>query len=234
MTHPLEEMRIRLETLNARIETACKRCGRELRDIKLIWVSKFQSVEAVENAILLKAKDFGENRVQEAVEKLSPLRPGIRCHIIGPIQKNKLRKAAWVADVVHTVADTETLLKLETICAEMNKNLEVLFQINTSEENSKSGISMKVAEGFFENLPETPHLFYRGLMTIGKNTGNPEDSRLGFAFLREIQKKLRSRGGVFSEFSELSMGMTDDLEVAIEEGATMLRVGTALFGSRVR
>ncbi len=232
MSLPSEEMQLRFKALQARMEAACLECGRDLKIVKLIWVSKFQPQEAVETAILLGAKDFGENRVQEAVEKFGTPRSGICVHIIGPVQSNKLRKAATVADVIQTVADKETLLKLETICAELGKTIDVLFQVNTSEEDSKSGIAMNAVSAFFEELPETPHLCFRGLMTIGKNTGNPEDSRAGFAFLRETLIALQKRGGVFTEFTELSMGMTDDLEVAIEEGATMIRVGTALFGER--
>ncbi|MDR1759439.1 MAG: YggS family pyridoxal phosphate-dependent enzyme [Fibrobacter sp.] len=232
MSLSLEEMRVRLKALRARIEAACVECSRSLKSVKIIWVSKFQSKEAVETAILLGAQEFGENRVQEAVEKFGTPRAGIRVHIIGPVQSNKLRKAASVADVIQTVADKETLVKLEAVCAELNKKIDVMFQINTSEEDTKSGIAMNEVSAFFEDLPETPHLCFRGLMTIGKNTGNPEDSRAGFAFLRRTRAALQKRGGVFTDCTELSMGMTDDLEVAIEEGATMIRVGTALFGSR--
>ena len=124
---------------------------------------------------------------------------------------------------------------MEKVCAENGKVLEILFQVNAGEEETKSGLDVSFAEEFLQSLEEKefPHLKFRGLMTIGKNTGDAEDSRECFAFLRNLQQQFLKKGGVFSEFTELSMGMTLDLEVAIEEGATMIRVGTALFGERI-
>ncbi|MCL1967176.1 MAG: YggS family pyridoxal phosphate-dependent enzyme, partial [Fibromonadales bacterium] len=195
--------------------------------------SKTQPVSAVEEAIALGATEFGENRVQEALEKFLPQREGIVCRIIGPVQKNKLRKAVQVAQAIDSVADLETVLKLEALCEEANKNLEILFQINASEEVTKSGLSMQAAFDFLNALPQPQRLVYKGLMTIGKNTGNPEDSRTCFAFLKNLRDKIFNSQAKFANFTELSMGMTDDLEVAISEGSTMVRVGTALFGKRV-
>jgi len=201
--------------------------------VRLVWVSKTQPVSAVEEAIALGATEFGENRVQEALEKFLPQREGIVCRIIGPVQKNKLRKAVQVAQAIDSVADLETVLKLEALCEEANKNLEILFQINASEEVTKSGLSMQAAFDFLNALPQPQRLVYKGLMTIGKNTGNPEDSRTCFAFLKNLRDKIFNSQAKFANFTELSMGMTDDLEVAISEGSTMVRVGTALFGKRV-
>jgi pyridoxal phosphate enzyme (YggS family) len=137
-----------------------------------------------------------------------------------------------VAQAIDTVADMEAVLKLEALCEEANKNLEILFQINASEESTKSGLSMQEAPSFLAMLPEPKRLIYHGLMTIGKNTGNPEDSRICFAFLRNLRDKILNSSSKFANFTELSMGMTDDLEVAVEEGSTMVRIGTALFGVR--
>lgn len=231
----LDEMKERLHLLEKRITSAKEKAGRISDNIKLIWVSKFHTREAVENAISLGAIEFGENRVQEAESKFSVKRDGIRCHIIGPVQSNKLKKAALVADCIHSISSVEALEKLEKVCAENEKVLEILFQVNAGEEETKSGLDVSFAEEFLQSLEEKefPHLKFRGLMTIGKNTGNPEDSRECFAFLRNLQQQFLKKGGVFSEFTELSMGMTLDLEVAIEEGATMIRVGTALFGERI-
>jgi PLP dependent protein len=230
----LEALEKRREALETRIILACKACQRPRESVTLIWVSKFHPITSVENAIQLGAKEFGENRVQEAIEKFSTPRAGIHCHIIGPIQANKLRKAASVADSIHSIASLDAIHKLESICAETGKILDILIQVNTSEEDTKSGITMSETESFLLSLPEAPHLRYRGLMTIGKNTGRAEDSRAGFCFLREMRDKMHASGGLFENFSELSMGMTEDLEVAIEEGATLIRVGTALFGERAR
>lgn len=227
-----EEMKAAQAVLESRIVAACNKCGRARESVLLIWVSKFHPMKSVEKALSLGAVNFGENRVQEAVLKFSVKRPGVRCHIIGPVQSNKLRPAATVADAIHSIDDLKSVGKLERICSELGKHLDILFEVNTSEEASKSGVSMEEAESFLLSLPETEFVRYRGLMTIGKNTGVAEDSRKGFAFLRNLRDKMRARGGAFSDFSELSMGMTGDLEVAIEEGATMIRVGTALFGER--
>ena len=249
MEFTLDEMREHLAALEARISDACKIAGRSRESVKLVWVSKFHPAEAVENAIALGATDFGENRVQEAELKFSEPRMAkdgsrVRCHVIGPVQSNKLKKAAIVADCIHSIASVEALEKLEKVCAALSGNgtsqgkiLDILFQVNAGEEETKSGLDIHEAEAFLESLAvrgETafPHLRFRGLMTIGKNTGVAEDSRECFAFLRNLQQKFLAKGGAFAHFDQLSMGMTGDLEVAIEEGSTMIRVGTALFGER--
>lgn len=232
MEFSLGEMRSALEALNKRIDFALSKSNREAGSVKLIWVSKFHPLKAVQNAISLGATDFGENRVQEAELKFTNRAPGIRCHVIGPVQSNKLRKACAVADCIHSISSLEQVEKLERIAGEFGKTLEVLFQVNVAEEDTKSGIEPDCAEEFLASLPEPKHLKYKGLMTIGRNTGVAEDSRECFAFLRRLRDKCLARGGKFAEFTELSMGMTGDLEVAIEEGATMIRVGTALFGER--
>jgi len=215
-----------------RIAKACDACGRDPSEVRLVWVSKTHPSSAVEEAIALGAREFGENRVQEALEKFLPQREGVICRIIGPVQKNKLKKAVQVAQAIDSLADLESVLKLEALCEEANKNLDVLFQVNASEETTKSGLSMQEAFDFLSSLPEPKRLVYKGLMTIGKNTGNPEDSRSCFAFLRNLKEKIFNSQPKFANFTELSMGMTLDLEVAIAEGATMVRVGTALFGER--
>lgn len=254
MEFTLEEMREHLAALEARIANACKIAGRSRESVKLVWVSKFHPAEAVENAVALGATDFGENRVQEAELKFNEPRMAkdgspVRCHVIGPVQSNKLKKAALVADCIHSIANMEAVEKLEKVCAAagngQGKVLDILFQVNAGEEETKSGLDIHEAENFLKELETRagdataegksanfPHLRFRGLMTIGKNTGVAEDSRECFAFLRNLQQKFLAKGGLFANFDQLSMGMTGDLEVAIEEGSTMIRVGTALFGER--
>lgn len=258
MEFTLEEMRGQLAKLETRISAACAQAGRSRESVLLVWVSKFHPAEAVENAIALGAKVFGENRVQEAESKFSERRVAldgstVQCHVIGPVQSNKLKKAAIVADCIHSIASMEAVEKLEKVCAGLpsengaasGKTLEILFQVNAGEEETKSGLDVANADAFLAELEKVagacgpdgksekfPHLKFRGLMTIGKNTGVAEDSRECFAFLRNLQQKYLAKGGVFANFDQLSMGMTGDLEVAIEEGSTMIRVGTALFGER--
>ena len=186
MEFTLEEMRTHLAALEARISTACKIAGRSRESVKLVWVSKFHPAEAVENAISLGATDFGENRVQEAELKFSTPRTAlngerVRCHVIGPVQSNKLKKAAIVADCIHSIASIEAVEKLEKVCAALpgengsGKTLDILFQVNAGEEETKSGLDVHEAEAYLNGLAargETafPHLRFRGLMTIGKNT----------------------------------------------------------------
>lgn len=229
----VEELRNHSQQVRERIDKTCLACGRDPQSVRLVWVSKMHPREDVEAAVLAGATDFGENKVQEAIAKFSELRPGVQLHVIGPVQSNKWRKAAQVAQWIHSVESLEALQKYNAVCAEIGKHLEVLFQVNTSEEISKSGLDMQNADAFLAELPFLPHLRYRGLMTIGKNTGTPEDSRAGFAWLRGLRDRFRGQGVRFENFSELSMGMTDDLEIAIAEGSTMVRIGTAIFGSRM-
>lgn len=225
----LEENRDRVL---ARIATACSAAGRDLASVQLVWVSKTRPLADVEAAIAAGGRVFGENRVQEALEKFLPERPNVRCHIIGPVQSNKLRKAVSVAHCIDSVSSLEDVRRLENLCAEIKRPLDILFQVNTSLEDTKSGVDMEGCEALLASLPECQYLTYRGLMTIGKNTGNPEDSRAGFAWLRAMRDQFVNRDARFVHFTELSMGMTDDLEVAIAEGSTQVRIGTALFGAR--
>ena len=166
MEYTLEEMRSHLAALEARISDACKIAGRSRESVKLVWVSKFHPAEAVENAISLGATDFGENRVQEAELKFSTPRTAldgsrVRCHVIGPVQSNKLKKAAIVADCIHSIASIEAVEKLEKVCAALPGNgadvsqgkiLDILFQINAGEEETKSGLDVHEAETFLESL----------------------------------------------------------------------------------
>ncbi|NLB63230.1 MAG: YggS family pyridoxal phosphate-dependent enzyme [Fibrobacter sp.] len=229
----IEDLRKREQLLRKRIEIAAQKSGRSADDVELIWVTKTHPVETVEAAIAAGAKHLGENRIQEAEKKFSKPFPKADLHIIGPVQSNKWRKTAQIAQWVHSVSRLKALLKFQEVCVQEDKEINVLFQINTSLEESKSGLSMKEAKSFILGLPELSRVHYRGLMTIGINTGVAEDSREGFAWLRQLRDEVKAEGGEqFQKFTELSMGMTGDLEVAVEEGSTMLRVGTALFGER--
>lgn len=231
-----------------RIDEACDKFKRESGSVKLIWVSKTKPMEAVKAATEvgleagLELIDFGENKVQECVDKFSTPHPQRELHLIGPLQSNKIRKALQTANWIHTVASAKHLAAIERIAGELDllapdsrtggSPIKVLFQVNTSGETSKSGLAPVEMNSFLEQLPVSDNLLYSGLMTIGPNSGVPEDGRAGFKQLREIRDSWLGRDERFTHFSELSMGMTGDLEVAIEEGSTMIRVGTALFGAR--
>jgi pyridoxal phosphate enzyme (YggS family) len=218
--------------IEERIARACRASGRKPQDVRLIWVSKTKPIEMVQGAYMAGARDFGENKVQEVVEKFSEREADMQVHVIGPVQSNKIRKAVERADWVHTLHRYKDIDRWQRVCKEEKKIMKVLLQINVSGEDSKSGVPLAEAREFLENLPMSPNLLYCGLMTIGINTGIAEDSRAGFLALRDLRDEFLGRDDRFSDFRELSMGMTDDLEVAVESGATMVRIGTALFGAR--
>ncbi|MGL1933705.1 MAG: YggS family pyridoxal phosphate-dependent enzyme [Fibrobacterales bacterium] len=218
--------------IDARITRAAQNADRSPSEITLIWVSKRKGVDMVTAAAQAGAIHFGENRIQEAIDKFTTPPEGSILHIIGPVQKNKMRKAVSVGKWIHTLSSLEDLERLNNICIEENTQMNVLIQINTSEEESKSGVPHEKAESFLNSLPIHSNLLYCGLMTIGKNSGIPEDSRSEFKFLRTLRDTFNNRDERFRSFTELSMGMTDDMHIAIEEGATMIRIGTALFGAR--
>ncbi|MGL1901066.1 MAG: YggS family pyridoxal phosphate-dependent enzyme [Fibrobacterales bacterium] len=218
--------------IDARITQAAQKANRSPSEITLIWVSKRKEAAMVQAAAQAGAIHFGENRIQEAIDKFTTPPEGTLLHIIGPVQKNKMRKAVAVGDWIHTLSSLEDLDRLNRICIEEQKTINVLIQVNTSEEESKSGVPHQKAESFLNSLPIHSNLLYCGLMTIGKNSGIPEDSRSEFKFLRTLRDTFNNRDERFRFFTELSMGMTNDMHIAIEEGATMIRIGTALFGAR--
>ena len=219
-------------TIQNRIQFACDKHGRSLSEITLIWVSKTKPLQAVFEAQKCGAIHFGENKVQEAIEKFSVPLANTELHIIGPIQSNKLRKAIAVSQWIHTFDDLDKLNKANSIAQQLGKVIHVFFQVNTSFEESKSGLSPENLDEFLSSLPHHQNLIYRGLMTIGPNSGLAEDAVEGFKWLKAQQKKWFNHDSRFSSFDSLSMGMSADLELAIECGSTHIRIGSALFGNR--
>ncbi|HLP40477.1 MAG TPA: YggS family pyridoxal phosphate-dependent enzyme [Fibrobacteria bacterium] len=227
----LRENRDRVE---ARIRAACARAGRDPADIRLIWVSKNHPREKALEALDLGARHFGENRVQEALEKF-PL-PGreplaYTLHLIGRLQKNKIRKILPVASAIHSIDSVELLQAVDRIAGELGLVRDVFLQVNTSREPNKGGFEPQEFRAALASLPPTPHLRLVGLMTMGPLEGGPEEARPCFRELAGMLADIR-REGRHPDMAFLSMGMTGDFEVAIEEGAHYLRVGTGLFGER--
>ena len=221
----------RLTAVRKRVESAAVGCGRDPEHITLIAVSKTFSAEVVNQAVAAGATDLGENRVQEAVVK----KPGVtggRWHLIGPLQRNKARSALEVFDVVHTVDRTEIADRLQYLLAEHwpERRLEVLLEINVAAEPQKAGVLPEDAAELLECALGRDRLAVRGLMAIPPWEEEPEASRPWFRKLRELRDGLVNRTG--HPLPDLSMGMSHDFEVAIAEGATMVRVGTAIFGAR--
>jgi pyridoxal phosphate enzyme (YggS family) len=221
----------RLEAVRARLDRAAARAGRDRGSIRLIGVTKGVPPERVRQAVELGIAELGENRVQEAEAKIAAVgRSAAVWHLIGPLQRNKAGRAALLFDVVHTVDRAELADALAQRAQAAGRVLPVLVEVNVAQEASKFGVAPGGLEALLEVVSRLPGLEARGLMTVGPRVGRPEDARATFAGLRVLRDRARAATGL--ALDELSMGMSDDFEVAAEEGATMVRIGSALFGPR--
>lgn len=219
-----------LEAVRRRIAAACARCGRDPADVRLVAVSKTYAASAVREAASCGQRAFGENRVQEAAVKI-PQCPGtLEWHLIGHLQSNKAAAAVRLFDWVHSVDTPKLLRLLDGHAAAAGKRLSVLLEVNVSGEISKSGAAPDAVPAMLAMAPELQCLEIRGLMTVPPIAEDPEEARPHFRRLRELRDAWAAEYAVPLE--ELSMGMTHDMEVAIEEGATFVRVGTGIFGAR--
>jgi pyridoxal phosphate enzyme (YggS family) len=217
-----------------RIERAAERSGRRADEIKLVAVTKTHPAKTLREALELGLKTFGENRVQEAEEKIDEIgRDKAEWHLIGHLQKNKVRKAVKYFDAIHSIDSVEICHRLEAVCAEEGRGiLPVLIQLNIAKEASKSGAKETELQLIVETLKRCEHLHLAGLMCLPPFSEDPEQTRPYFARLRGIRDRLAHEGTFGRGIGELSMGMSHDFETAIEEGATVVRVGTAIFGMR--
>ncbi|MBX3245211.1 MAG: YggS family pyridoxal phosphate-dependent enzyme [Acidobacteria bacterium] len=217
-----------------RITNAAERSGRLPDEIKLVVVSKTHPPDAIDKALKAGVSVFGENKVQEAEEKIAEIgRDHAEWHLIGHLQKNKARKAVQLFDFIHSVDSPELAHRLERICEEEGREkLSVLVQVDLAGEKTKSGVPQHQLNMLVEVLRRCQHLSFDGLMTIPPMADNPEETRQYFRRLRELRDRLAEEGAFANGFGHLSMGMSHDFEVAIEEGATIVRVGTAIFGER--
>ena len=214
-----------------RISRAAERAGREASSIHLIAVSKTKPLPMIEEARRAGVTDFGENRVQEALEKIRA-DDGATWHLIGPVQRNKAKFAARAFDMIHSVDRLSLGRELDRRLQAAGRIMPVLIQVNTSSEETKMGVEPDRALELAEQLSTLSGLSVRGLMTIPAFTADPEDARPAFRLLRETRDRIASAGITGVGMNVLSMGMSHDFEVAIEEGADMIRVGTAIFGAR--
>ncbi len=228
------ELAARFAHVRAQIVAAAQRCARSADEVKLIAISKTHPSSAVKELIKLGATDIGENRVQEAESKISEVgRDQARWHLVGHLQANKARRAVDLFDVIHSLDSIDLARRLDRLCLEkQRKSLSVLIQVDLGQEETKSGIEEAGLGQLVEAFGSLARLQCVGLMTLPPFFENPERSRPFFRRLRELRDEL-ARQGVFGDRKgELSMGMTNDFAVAIEEGATMVRIGTAIFGER--
>ena len=219
-----------LESIRARIAGAAARSGRRPEAVTLIAVSKTHGPEAVREAMEAGQLVFGENRVQEARAKMPLLPDTLRWHLIGHLQSNKVRQALPIFERLHGIDTLDLACDVNRIAGELGVFPKIFLEVNVAGESSKFGFQPDSVRAAMEQLLKLDRLSIEGLMTIPPFTPEAEDSRRYFVALRELRDRLAGEFGV--ALPELSMGMSGDFEVAIEEGATFVRVGTALFGER--
>jgi PLP dependent protein len=224
---------VRLNDIRARIADAAARAGRTPSDVRLIAVSKTFPLDAVRTAYDAGQRDFGENRVQELLQKMDASADmDLRWHLIGHLQSNKARKAGERIPVIHSIDSADLLRRVDAAAAAVGRRPQVLVQVDLAAEPTKHGAPPDHLPGVFDEASRCLAAAVVGLMLLPPLSENPEDVRPWFRRLRDERDLLLASGVPASMLSELSMGMSHDFEVAIEEGATIVRVGTAIFGQR--
>ena len=226
----------RVQEVRQRIDAAARRADRSPDEIVLVAVSKTHPSTMIRQALAAGLSDFGENRVQEAESKIPEVgRNAARWHLIGHLQSNKARRAAELFDVIHSLDSVGLARRLDRVCGEIDRQeLPVLIQIDLGHETTKTGIDESEIREVARAVSQCARLRLTGLMTLPPFFEEAESARPYFRRLRELRDELKAEGAFGNEGGELSMGMTHDYEIAIEEGATMVRVGTAIFGERER
>ena len=221
-----------LQEVEKRIQAACDRAGRKREEVTLIAVSKTKPVETLQEAYDLGVRIFGENKVQELTAKYEALPKDIHWHMIGHMQRNKVKYIIDKAELIHSVDSLKLAETIEKEAAKHDLIADILVEVNVAEEESKFGMKMEEVIPFVEKVSAFPHVRVRGLMTIAPFVEDPEENRSIFADLHKLYIDIKKKNHDNDTVSVLSMGMTNDYEVAIEEGATMVRVGTGIFGAR--
>ncbi|MBI4179117.1 YggS family pyridoxal phosphate-dependent enzyme [bacterium] len=222
-----------IATLRQRIRAACERAGRRAEDVRCVAVSKGQAAESIRLAVQAGMTDIGENRVQEAVKKSGELRDlGIRWHLVGSLQTNKVRQALKLFTMIQSLDGRDLATALQAECEKQDRSVDVLLQVEPTGESSKHGVKPEQIEDCLNWIQPFDRLRLRGLMAIGPNTDDPAAIRACFREMARLFRQIRKEGRGGEKFDMLSMGMSSDYELAIEEGATLVRVGTAIFGPR--
>jgi pyridoxal phosphate enzyme (YggS family) len=227
--HP-EDLSDRLAHVREKMETAAERSGRDASAIELVVVSKKHPVEKIREALEAGATVFGESRLQESLEKIPLLPARARWHFIGHVQKNKVRKLLPLFELFHGLDSLELAQDIDRIATELGLFPRVLLEVNVAGESTKHGFAPDALEPLMERLLSLPRLQIEGFMTMAPLTKDPEETRPFFSALRLLRDRLAVQTGI--PLSTLSMGMSHDYQVAIEEGATLVRVGSAIFGKR--
>ncbi len=219
-----------LKIIHQRIANAAERHGRAAKEVKLVAVSKTYPPEIIREAIEAGQRIFGENRVQDALPKIDTLPPELEWHLIGHLQTNKVRKVIGRFALFHGVDNTALALQMNRIAGEFGVTASILLEVNVSGEESKFGFTPTSLPTALEELIPLPHLRIEGLMTMAPYSENPDSARPVFEGLRKLRDALSAETG--HPLKELSMGMSGDFEQGIAEGATIVRIGSAIFGAR--
>ena len=221
-----------LAEVEENIRLACERAGREREEVTLICVSKTKPVEMIEEAYRCGKRAFGENKAQEMKEKHEILPDDIRWHFIGHLQTNKIKYVLGRACLIHSVDSLHLAQAIDRECEKRNQEVDILVEVNVAQEASKFGLKLEDAMEMVREIANLPHLHIKGLMTIAPFTENPEENRDIFRQLKKLSVDIMAKNIDNVDMSVLSMGMTGDYQIAIEEGATHVRVGTGIFGER--
>lgn len=219
--------------VSARITAACERVGRNPQEVTLIAVSKTMPVEAIREAMACGMVDFGENRPQELRDKQAEITEPLRWHMIGALQTNKLKYVIGKTTLIHSVDSVHLAEAIEEMSAKKGLVTDVLLEINIAGEDSKHGISPEDSEQLVRDVAKFSHIKIRGLMTVAPYTEDAEENRVHFRKMKQLMVDINSKNIDNVYMDVLSMGMTGDYEIAVEEGATLVRVGTGIFGHRV-
>ncbi len=220
------------DEIKKRVEAACQRAGRNPEEVTLIAVSKTKPVEMLREAYEAGARDFGENKVQEILAKEPKLPEDIRWHMIGHLQTNKVRQIVGKTCLIHSVDSVRLAEEIHKESVKKGLVTQILLEVNVAEEESKFGFRVEEVEDALKQIQELSGVCVRGLMTIAPFVDNPEDNRPVFQKLNKLYVDMKTKNIDNDTMNILSMGMTGDFEVAVEEGATMVRVGTGIFGAR--
>lgn len=221
-----------IEHVRENIEKACKKAGRRVDEVTLIAVSKTKPYTDIEEALKSGTLDYGENKVQEMCEKYEILPKNIRWHMIGHLQRNKVKYLVGKTELIHSVDSIRLAEQIEKEYAKKDETANILIEVNMAQEESKFGITSQETEELIRKISTFEHIRIKGLMTIAPYTDNPETNRVYFRQMKKLSVDIRDKNIDNVSMDVLSMGMTGDYQVAIEEGSTMVRVGTGIFGER--
>lgn len=222
-----------LRLVEENISNACKKSNRDRSEVTLIAVSKTKPIKLIEEVYALGVYDFGENKVQELMDKTEVLPNDISWHLIGHLQRNKVKYIIDKVKLIHSVDSIRLAEQISIEAIKIDKEVEILIQVNVSNEDSKFGLSIQEAEDFIRNVAYLKNIKVKGLMTIAPFTEDAEENRGFFKKLKQLSVDIISKNIDNVSMEIISMGMTGDYEVAIEEGATLVRVGTGIFGERI-